>query len=91
MNHLVFAEPDNRPARELAADALEQMGYQAESATWRNSYLFAAWELRNGTAKASAQSPVNPDTLKALDLDLSLLGFDDDRLKDLLAPPMVEV
>ncbi len=70
MNHLVFAEPDNRPARELAADALEQMGYQAESATWRNSYLFAAWELRNGTAKASAQSPVNPDTLKALDLDM---------------------
>ncbi|MBL8485776.1 MAG: MBL fold metallo-hydrolase [Rhodocyclaceae bacterium] len=70
MNHLVFAEPDNRPARELAADALEQLGYQAESATWRNSYLFAAWELRNGTAKSPNQSPVNPDTLKALDLDM---------------------
>ncbi|MBL8490733.1 MAG: MBL fold metallo-hydrolase, partial [Rhodocyclaceae bacterium] len=70
MNHLVFAEPENRPARELAADALEQLGYQAEAATWRNSYLFAAWELRNGTARASAQSPVNPDTLKALDLDM---------------------
>ena len=30
MSQVVFAEPDNRAARELGADALEQMGYQAE-------------------------------------------------------------
>jgi alkyl sulfatase BDS1-like metallo-beta-lactamase superfamily hydrolase len=41
-----------RPARppgprELCADAFEQMGYQAESATWRNAYLLAARELRS--------------------------------------------
>jgi len=52
MNHLVFAEPDNAEARELAADALEQLGYQAESSAWRNNYLTAAYELRNGILAA---------------------------------------
>jgi alkyl sulfatase BDS1-like metallo-beta-lactamase superfamily hydrolase len=46
VNHLVFAEPDNREARSLQADALEQMGYQAESGPWRNFYLTGAMELR---------------------------------------------
>lgn len=46
LNHVVFAEPDHRPARELLADALEQLGYQAESAPWRNFYLTGAQELR---------------------------------------------
>ena len=48
-NVLVFADPDNMDARYLCADALEQLGYQAESGTWRNAYLCAAQELRNGT------------------------------------------
>ncbi|WP_454694670.1 alkyl/aryl-sulfatase [Achromobacter aegrifaciens] len=48
MNHAVFADPANRAARELCADAFEQLGYQAESATWRNAYLLAARELREG-------------------------------------------
>ncbi|MEM7326866.1 MAG: alkyl sulfatase C-terminal domain-containing protein, partial [Actinomycetota bacterium] len=39
----------NREARSLQADALEQMGYQAESATWRNAYLMGAKELREGS------------------------------------------
>ena len=47
VNHLVFADPDNLPARELQADALEQMGYQAESGPWRDFYLTGAQELRN--------------------------------------------
>lgn len=46
---LVFADPNNRAARELCADALEQLGYQAESGTWRNCYLMGALELREGT------------------------------------------
>jgi len=45
----VFADPANTAARELQADALEQMGYQAESATWRNAYLMGAKELREGS------------------------------------------
>ena len=48
VNHLVFAEPTNTAARSLQADALEQLGYQSESATFRNAYLMGAQELRHG-------------------------------------------
>ena len=48
MNHLVFADATNVDARELQADALEQLGYQSESATFRNAYLTGAHELRYG-------------------------------------------
>ena len=48
VNHLVFADPTNEAARELQADTLEQLGYQCESATFRNAYLMGAQELRNG-------------------------------------------
>ncbi|MCQ2475183.1 MAG: MBL fold metallo-hydrolase [Clostridia bacterium] len=48
-NTLVYANPDNKEARYLCADALEQLGYQAESGPWRNAYLCAAQELRSGT------------------------------------------
>jgi alkyl sulfatase BDS1-like metallo-beta-lactamase superfamily hydrolase len=48
VNHVVFAEPGNREARELQADALEQLGYGAENATWRNFFLMGAKELREG-------------------------------------------
>jgi len=44
-------DPTSRQARELGADALEQLGYQAEAATWRNAYLMGAMELRNGVTK----------------------------------------
>lgn len=46
---IVYAEPDNQDARYLCADALEQLGYQAESGAWRNAYLTGAYELRHGT------------------------------------------
>ena len=39
---IVFADPANEAARLLCADALEQLGYQAESGPWRNAYLTAA-------------------------------------------------
>lgn len=48
-NILVYNDPNNTDARYLCADALEQLGYQAESGTWRNVYLSAAQELRYGT------------------------------------------
>ena len=48
-NTLVYADPENKDARYLCADALEQLGYQAESGAWRNAYLTGAYELRNGT------------------------------------------
>jgi len=48
MNHVVFAEPDNRAAAELLAAAYDQLGYQAESGPWRDAYLTGAFELRHG-------------------------------------------
>lgn len=68
-NHLVFADPANNEARQLAADAYEQLGYLSEAATWRNSYLFAAHELRNGVPQMTARGGVAPDALAALPLD----------------------
>ncbi|MGA2452613.1 MAG: alkyl sulfatase dimerization domain-containing protein [Solirubrobacteraceae bacterium] len=47
-SHAVFTEPGSAPARELLADALEQLGYQSESAPSRNFYLVGAHELREG-------------------------------------------
>ncbi len=66
MNQVVFADPANRAARELGADALEQLGFQAEAGTWRNAYLVGAMELRDGVPKIPASSSANADTLKAV-------------------------
>jgi alkyl sulfatase BDS1-like metallo-beta-lactamase superfamily hydrolase len=75
LKHVVFADPANEAARALAADAMEQMGYQAESATWRNAYLLGARELRARTrASAPASVPISGDVLALLPL-CSFLEF----------------
>jgi alkyl sulfatase BDS1-like metallo-beta-lactamase superfamily hydrolase len=66
LSHLVFSDPDNLAARALLADTLEQLGYAAESATWRNAYLFGAQELRRGMPKSSPRPPMQRETLAAL-------------------------
>jgi alkyl sulfatase BDS1-like metallo-beta-lactamase superfamily hydrolase len=66
LSHLVFAEPDNAAARALLADTFEQLGYAAESATWRNAYLFGAQELRQGMPKVPSRPPMPRETLAAL-------------------------
>ncbi|MEV4158086.1 alkyl sulfatase dimerization domain-containing protein [Nocardia salmonicida] len=48
LGHVVFAQPDHAPARELLADTYEQLGYGAENGTWRSWYLSAVTELREG-------------------------------------------
>ncbi len=58
LNHLVFAQPNNMSARNLLADAYEQMGYQAESGPWRNFYLTGARELRD-TARLTRLAKLN--------------------------------
>jgi len=67
---VVFADPNNQAAKNLQADALEQLGYQAESGPWRNFYLTGAQELRNGVQKLPTPDTASPDTVKAMDLDL---------------------
>ncbi len=69
VNHLVFADPDNKAARDLQADALEQLGYQAESGPWRNFYLSAAKELRDGVLDLDTPQ-LGSDVIKATPLDM---------------------
>ena len=64
MNHVVFAQPDNKQAIELLARTYDQMGYMAEAATWRNSYLTAAAELRNGPPKKGIDRSYMIDMLR---------------------------
>ena len=73
MNKVVFAEPNNQEAKNLQADALEQLGYQSETATWRNEYLMGAYELRNGTPKIPGNLGANsPDTIQSMPINMYL-------------------
>lgn len=65
-NAIVFADPTNIDARLLCADAMEQLGYQAESGPWRNEYLTAAQELRHGNANLTAAAKNTGEMVKAL-------------------------
>ncbi|MBT6446136.1 MAG: MBL fold metallo-hydrolase, partial [Acidimicrobiaceae bacterium] len=84
LNHLVFADPKNRAARTLSADAMEQLGYQSESATWRNAYLSAAHELRHGSYYLGAVRP--PGVAAAMTcmqlIDMLGVRFDPDQFRD---------
>ncbi|MCB0936360.1 MAG: MBL fold metallo-hydrolase, partial [Mycobacterium sp.] len=48
LDHAIFTDENHPGARELYADTLEQLGYGAECATWRNFFLSGATELRDG-------------------------------------------
>ncbi len=72
MNNVVFADPDNKEARDLLADALEQLGYQAESGPWRNEYLMGAYELRNGVPDVVGAQTASPDTIRAMTVEMLL-------------------
>jgi len=63
LNNLVFADPTHKAARALQADAFEQLGYQAESGPWRDSYLMAAMELRTGSMGLGSGTGVISDGL----------------------------
>lgn len=69
LHKLVFAQPDNTDAKNLQADAYEQMGYQVEGPQWRGIYLTAARELREGVRPAAFASG-SPDTIMAMPLDI---------------------
>ena len=69
LQHVIFNQPGHSEARELSADAMEQLGYQSESATWRNSYLLAARELRSRPGSAAPGGIViSPDIVALLPL-----------------------
>ncbi|HEX4847256.1 MAG TPA: alkyl sulfatase dimerization domain-containing protein [Novosphingobium sp.] len=83
LSQLVFADPTNLQARALLADSFEQQGYQAESAIWRNQFLSAAKELRQGYKPQPIQAQ-NVDMISAVPtlllLDTVATRYDPSRL-----------
>ncbi len=72
LNKLVYAQPTNQAARNLLADAFEQVGYQKESSSLRNSFLAAALELRSGIPGGLMPQSASPDTVRAMTTELWL-------------------
>jgi alkyl sulfatase BDS1-like metallo-beta-lactamase superfamily hydrolase len=72
LNRLVFAEPQNRDAKNLLADVFEQIGYQQENPGLRNSYLAAAFELRSGIPQGETPDTAGPDVIRAMSTELFL-------------------
>lgn len=85
LKQLVFAEPANAAAKAALADALEQLGYRAEAAPWRNIYLSGAQELR-GTAGVPATETAAFDLARAMPLssllDLLAVRLDPEKAGD---------
>lgn len=69
---VVSANPDHMQARYLAADAFEQLGYQAESSIWRNAYLQGAFELRQEKREKALRQTDRNDLLSGMDTQLLL-------------------
>jgi alkyl sulfatase BDS1-like metallo-beta-lactamase superfamily hydrolase len=72
LNKLVYAEPKNQEAKDLLADVFEQIGYQQESPSVRNSFLAAAYELRSGIPQGASPKSSGPDMIKAMTTELWL-------------------
>jgi len=72
LNKLVYAEPANQSAKNLLADVFEQIGYQQESPSVRNSFLAGAYELRNGIPEGASPKSSGPDMVRAMSTDLWL-------------------
>ena len=72
LNKLVYAEPGNQKAKDLLADIFEQIGYQQESPSVRNSFLAAALELRSGIPTGASPKSSGPDMIRAMTTELWL-------------------
>jgi len=72
LNKLVYAQPQNQAAKDLLADVFEQIGYQKESPSLRNSFLEAAFELRSGVPGGFPRDSSGRDTIRAMPTDLWL-------------------
>jgi alkyl sulfatase BDS1-like metallo-beta-lactamase superfamily hydrolase len=87
LDRLVFAEPENQEARRLLADAFEQLGYQAESSSVRNTFLQGAFELRNGQPGGVPPRSTGPDVVRAMSteqwLDFLAISLDPKRAEGL--------
>jgi linear primary-alkylsulfatase len=72
LNKLVYGEPKNQKGKDLLADVFEQIGYQQESPSVRNSFLAAAFELRSGIPTGASPKTSGPDVIRAMSTSLWL-------------------
>ena len=72
LNKLVYAQPQNQRAKDLLADVFEQVGYQQENPGLRNSFLAAAYELRQGIPAGAVPSSSSADVVRAMSTELFL-------------------
>jgi alkyl sulfatase BDS1-like metallo-beta-lactamase superfamily hydrolase len=72
LNKLVYAEPNNQAAKDLLAEVWEQIGYQQESPSVRNSFLAGAYELRSGIPTGASPKGTGPDLIRAMTTGLWL-------------------
>jgi alkyl sulfatase BDS1-like metallo-beta-lactamase superfamily hydrolase len=72
LNKLVYAQPQNQAARDLLADVWEQLGYQQESPSVRNSFLAGAYELRSGIPSGASPKGTGPDMIRGMTTGLWL-------------------
>ncbi|MFV1996701.1 MAG: alkyl/aryl-sulfatase [Acidiferrobacterales bacterium] len=72
LNKLVYAQPKNQKAKDLLADVFEQLGYQQESPSVRNSFLAGAFELRSGIPSGASPKTAGPDMIQAMSTELFL-------------------
>ena len=70
LNKLVYAEPENEAAKMLLADNFEQIGYQQESSSVRNSFMSGAYELRSRIPRGVPPAASGPDLLRALPTEM---------------------
>lgn len=69
LNYIVYAEPNNKKAKDLLADTLEQLGYQSENGTWRTFYLSGAKDLREGVKPMAAADTTSADIIAAMPIE----------------------
>ncbi|SFC69695.1 alkyl sulfatase dimerization domain-containing protein [Bacillus sp. UNCCL81] len=72
LKNVVMANPNNKKAKNLLAKSYEQLGYQSESAAWRNYYLTGAEELRKGIVKLDGSqtiSTVDPQIILSMEVN----------------------
>ncbi len=87
LDRLVFAEPANQPAKDLLADAYEQLGYQQENPGLRNAFLSGAYELRSGITEGTPPKTASPDVIRAMTtgqfLDFLGIRMDSTKVEDI--------
>ncbi|AZA57845.1 alkyl/aryl-sulfatase [Chryseobacterium shandongense] len=70
LKHVVLSGSKNQKAKDLLADAYEQLGYMAESGPWRNFYLTGASELRNGKKMVARGGTASKDMINGMSSEL---------------------